>query len=378
MRIVIESSATAQQWTDSVIPSQLSPRLPLLYSSLRAFTNAGHTVSLITGSSSISNENNPGFERIYGPSETPTALAENDFSLLWASLGIQAAAKQFLSGSRRNIYLASYVWCVPNRSRWSVWCLALTTRVVARRAAGLVLMTHEQAKQARQYLPKGIEVIEFTWGIDSEFYRHESNFDDIATEHRDLVAKIIQAPYVILAGDQLRHDDDAFTLVKEHGFRLVRVPQERHTAERYRQEAARSNLADSLFVIEKATYATLRYLMQNASAYVGLVDSSWQPAGWTVLCEAIASGTPAVVYEGLVTREMSHLGGSRHFAAARHRDVSQVACILRSIQTSARDSNNKREKFEFSKSILDINVTAARFVSDVEKAECSRSYNMRL
>jgi glycosyltransferase involved in cell wall biosynthesis len=37
---------------------------------------------------------------------------------------------------------------------------------------------------------------------------------------------------------------------------------------------------------------------------VNLVDSSWQPAGWTAVTEAMACGVPVIVNHGLVTVEL--------------------------------------------------------------------------
>src|SRR5205807_1131498 len=92
------------------------------------------------------------------------------------------------------------------------------------------------------------------------------------------------------------------------GLRVARVPQEAATASWYRRKIAERGLADRLFVFEHVSYRTLRHLLQKATAYVGLVDSTWQPAGWTVLCESLASGTPAIVYDGPTAREMRCLG----------------------------------------------------------------------
>ncbi len=370
MRILIESSVSRCEWAAALAVSPSRPRPPLLYSSLPAFKAAGHAVALLNNTPiGLAKGDELGFERTFRRSELSAALSSVDLALLWSSFGIRAIASQLLKYRfRRKVFLASYVWRVPDDSGLAAKRLAWATRLIARRAAGVVVMTREQALGARRELPSRLPVIEFTWGIDCDFYAQAGELADVADEHREIVARIIQKPYVILAGDQLRHDDNAIALAKSHGVRLVRVPQEAHTAARYRQAIAQEALLDRLFVVEKASYPTLRFLMQNSFAYVGLVDSSWQPAGWTVLSEALACGTPAVVYEGLVSREMQRLGGTGHFTVVPDRDLARMASWLHSQQSLPSSGSGAAARRSFARSALDLSLTGSRFVADLERA----------
>jgi glycosyltransferase involved in cell wall biosynthesis len=122
-------------------------------------------------------------------------------------------------------------------------------------------------------------------------------------------------PFVIMPGDELRLDQDALDVIERSDFCLVRVAQylEKSRTDLMMEEIKRRGLVGRVFLFERIDYAFLRFLMQRAVAYVGLVDSRWQPAGWTVACEALACDLPVVVYEGLVSRELQRLGAQKEW-----------------------------------------------------------------
>jgi starch synthase len=368
MRLLIEVSGQIDNWHRALVASKDAPRLPLPFSCTAAFMAAGHQVSAISFlDDAFACAERGAFEKLYGPSELTCALAENDIAFLWAGSGIKAiASNRRSSPSQKKVLLGSYVWRVPRAASWKVHGLAVATRLAARFARGAVLMTDEQTNQAVKTLGGVVPVSKFTWGIDSGFYRTAGTETEVLPEVRQELPELLREPYVILAGDQQRLDRDAVELVERFGLRLVRVPQERETAAWYRREISERGLKGRLFVFEHVTYPTLRFLFQHALAYAGLVDSTWQPAGWTVLCEALASGTPAVVYDGLTAREMHYLGAGDYLITVPYADISAVASACGQIRIRDGTSDLSARAQTFSAKVLDLQRTAPAFVREVE------------
>ena len=368
MRLLVEASGRMEEWQRSFEASADRPRLPLPFSTSAAFCARGHEVSAINFSDGHFSGLDAGhFRKLYGPGELKEALLENDLMLLWAATGIRAAVSNMVRlPAHRKVLLASYVWRVHQNAGWRGWRLAVTTRIAARLARAVVLMTDEQAREADHSLAARVPVLRFTWGIDSAFYRCEVAETDVSIEVRKELNDLLREPYVILAGDQLRLDNDALELVEKHNLRLVRVPQERHTANWYRRQMRERKLEGRLFVFERVDYPTLRYLLQRATAYVGLVDSTWQPAGWTVLCESLASGLPAIVYEGITAREIRRLGAGDYVSVVPHRDVAAMAHGCKRLG-DAEGTLLRTNAADFSATALDLQLTASNFVESVER-----------
>ena len=369
MRLLIEVSGSIDNWHGAFASTPDRPRLPLPFSSSAAFIARDHQVSAIHFSDESFHQREKGrFYHLYAPKELRRALAENDLAFFWAGSAIRAIVSNLAQRCERKVLFASYVWQTSSGINWRARALATATRLAARRARRAVFMTEEQARQASGNLPKHVPVLRFTWGIDASFYRAPVIEDHISAEVRHAWSLLSSKPYVILAGDQQRIDGDAIKLVEEFDIRLVRVPQEHSTAAWYHRQIRERNLEGRLFVFERVNYPTLRFLFRNAAAYAGLVDSSWQPAGWTVLCEAFASGIPAVVYEGLTTREMRRLGAGDYLLTTERGNVKTVADYCAQLLLN---SNNRRELSSkaqtFSSEILDLERTGAAFVQAVEE-----------
>jgi len=368
MRLLVEASGRIEDWQRSFAVSADRPRLPLPYSTSAAFCARGHEVSAINFSDDSYPALDAGhFRRLYGSREWKKALLENDLMLLWAATGIRAIVSNTVRlPFHRKVMFASYVWGVPQDAGWRHLRLAVTTRLAARLARAVVLMTDEQARGADRSLEGRVPVLRFTWGIDAAFYWRAAAESDVSLDVLRELNDLSREPYFILAGDQLRLDDDALELVEKHNLRLVRVPQERHTADWYRRKIRERKLEGRLFVFERVGYPTLRFLFQRAAAYMGLVDSTWQPAGWTVLCESLASGTPAVVYEGITTREIRRLGAGDCVSVVPHRDVAAMAHACKRFG-DVEGTMLRTNAADFSANALDLQRTASAFVESVER-----------
>jgi hypothetical protein len=367
MRLLVELSGGIDNWARVDRASPLWPRLPLPFASAQTFVARGHEVSAITfaAKTPVLTGSSP-FRKLYGPHELNEALQATDLAFLWASAGIKAVGCALRHSPRRNnVLLASYVWQVPRSVAVKIRTLGFATRAAARVACGVVLMTEEQVEQAARVLGAAKPVIRFTWGIDSRFYLGGPVEGDappgILKEHD----KFLRTPYFILAGDQQRLDQDAVELVARHGLRLVRVPQEARTAAWYRAEIATRGLQDRILVCEKVDYLTLRWLLKHAIAYLGLVDSTWQPAGWTVLSEAFACGISAIIYDGLTAREMRRLGAADYLTVVPHRNCEAMAHACERIASRANTRDTAAERF--AATVLDLDTTARHFVDEVEQ-----------
>ena len=112
----------------------------------------------------------------------------------------------------------------------------------------------------------------------------------------------------------------------------------------------------------------MRFLIQHAVVYAGLVNSTWQPAGWTVACESLASGLPIVVYDGLVSRELIRIGACDTFM--RSVSMNDIYSLKEALQYFV----NIEDRHEVSKSAqcfaaesLDFGQTSLDFVMNIEK-----------
>jgi glycosyltransferase involved in cell wall biosynthesis len=139
-----------------------------------------------------------------------------------------------------------------------------------------------------------------------------------------------------------------------------------------RRRLANAQIGDRFHIFERISHQFLRVLLQNASAYAGMVDSTWQPAGWTVACEALASGLPVVLYEGIVSRELQDIGAMESWTrVVSFRNVEQFNQELQTFLRTPKNRDLSLQIINFAKTSLDCEVTAPRFVSAIEEAVSS-------
>lgn len=347
------------------------PTLPLPYMLGGAFLAAGHLLSAVDSHSKAEQSDASPFRSIYHRQDLAEALQSVDLAVLWGSDALRAIFRQALRvGTKKNILLFSYIFA-PDTAGTKQRVLDWSLRALARSARGLVLMIGEQARKAESVFRGKIPVIRLRCGIDTEFYRAEPGVCDVPEIHRARVDRLLSEPYVILPGDELRLNDDAIRFVELSDIRLVRISQYGYKSgtDKLKDDIAKRRLGDRLMVFDKIDYPFLRFLLRHASAYAGLVDSSWQPAGWTVACEALASGLPIVLYDGLVSRELSELGAPTSCVkSTRMGDMpdfaEQVGALIARRETRGRLSAEARA---FAETQLDFGVTGPAFVAEVEK-----------
>ncbi len=371
MHLLVGINNNIHEWRDTITPSQDRPRLPIPYAFGGAFIKRGHKLSALNVSSSPSAEKSlyP-FEAVYTMPALSKAMKSVDLVSLWGGLGLSAILRQFcLMPIRKRVVLNSYVWQLDSSPTLRSRKAAISARVSARFAKAVVVMTTEQAEAARRELSSRLPVILFRCGIDTSFYCIPSSIADVPETYRPLIERLIASPYMILPGDELRFNQDALDIVTKTGIPMVRISQySSGNMQEMQAEIRRRGIEDRFIIFENISYAFMRFLLQHASLYAGLVNSAWQPAGWTVACEALASGLPSIIYEGLVSREMGRLGVKDDFIRSVPMNDTQAfqdaALKFMSLDGSRDAAINAKA---FADKMLNLERTADHFVQEIER-----------
>ncbi len=373
MKLLVAINNNLHEWKAALHKGVDAPRLPLVYATGAAFIARGHRLNAVDISNKIDRSESPyPFGSIYHLDQLKSAMESADIDLLWGGLGIRAIIRQLMiSPPRRRVLLLTYVWNPGAGIAYKNKKLDMSARISAFFSKGVVVMTNEQAMKARHDLPASIPVLKMRCGVDTQFYRNGSSIDDVPKQYRKVVEQLLPRPFVLMLGDELRCNQDAIDIVERSGLQVVRVSQyaEKSRVDLLKLKIADRKLSDRIIVFERISYPFVRFLLHRASAYAGLVDATWQPAGWTVACEALASGLPIVMYEGLVSRELSALGAPDDMLrVVRMRDSHAFQAELESIIASGRSSERTLTAREFAAHTLDLETTGLDFVQQVERA----------
>lgn len=312
MNLLVCINGNIPEWQACFDPQGDQPRLPLPYAFGAACSGAGFTLSGLDFSAPAANSPDLGpFRAIYPLNYIDQALADADLAIFWGGAGIRQCLREARRPThQRRIGFLTYGWREKGAFTVARRANLLATRRAARFARCVVAMTAEQAADARRSLPAHVSVVRLSVGIDTRFYARPAQLADVPAEHRPTVERLLQKPYVILPGDELRLNKDALDVVEATGLKLVRISQysSKSGTNVLKEDVARRGLGGQVEVFERISYAFLRFLLQHAAGYAGFVDATWQPAGWTVVCESLASGLPIVLYDGYVARELIALG----------------------------------------------------------------------
>lgn len=312
---LININGNVPEWRRCFGPPGEIPRLPLPFAFGAALAAQGFSLVAYDTSEKPPPSDIAPFACYYSANAFRDARDAAHLVVLSGTRGVRSCiAEVNLPRTRRKMVLFSYVWrpvapvSVARRAMLSL------TRQAARLARGVILMTEQQVASAKADLGHKVPIVRLRVGVDTQFYGRQSTDTDVPDEHRKIVESLVRTKYLILPGDELRLNDDALDVVEMTGIRLVRISQYRYKSgtNRLQQEIERRGLRDRLVLFERISYSFLRFLLQHATAYAGFVDASWQPAGWTVACESLASGLPLVMYDGLTARELIDLGIPRN------------------------------------------------------------------
>lgn len=168
----------------------------------------------------------------------------------------------------------------------------------------VIYMTREQQSQAINKL-KFIQnqTCYLPVGVDTRFFNPVSIEKSLISPE---ILKLEKMSYIVVSGDQLRDEKYIAKFVKETGLKFVRLTQSKKIEE-FWTEYKESNLNNfDVFCRANLNFHEIRYVYQNAFCLLNLVDNSWQPAGWTVMTEAMACGIPVIMNSGIVTRELKN------------------------------------------------------------------------
>jgi len=368
MHILVETNEKLYEWQDSAGRDTNNPCMPRPYAFGISFHKRGHKISAINfSSSSIKSTKSEPFERIYSRNSLFQAMRQTDLVFFWGTNAVRAVLSQlFLKKTNPRVLFGAYVWEIKKPITLKNRLLGIITHIVAPYTKALVLQTATQCKIAKKTLSSNTPILKITIGIDTKFYRVTSTIKDVPKDYRPYVEKALEHPYAIMLGDEQRFDNQALGIVASSNLRLVRVLQRPNTAKWLRQQVQRLKISDRLFIFENINYSFLRLLLQRASCYAGLVDSTWQPAGWTVACEALASGIPLVLYEGLVSQELEFLGAGKLLHSIPFKNIKAFQKTLKAITSKKPDLEIARKAQAFATEKLELEKNSENFVKEVE------------
>jgi hypothetical protein len=370
--ILVNINGNVPEWRSCFAPTGEAPRLPLPFAFGAALAGQGIALAAFDTSGKPAPDDIAPFDCYFNRREFDAARASADFVVLWGTRGVKSCLGEVATPrlDRKGV-LFSYGWRPMGRTALARSGILALTRQAARFARCVVLMTQQQVAAARSDLPTKVPVAQLRVGIDTRYYARPSTEADVPEEHRVTVQKLLQEPYVILPGDELRLNDDALEVIRATGLRLVRISQYGHKSgtNLLREEVARRGLSEHIFVFERISYAFLRFLLQHASAYAGFVDASWQPAGWTVACECLASGLPLVLYDGFTARELAHQGLQQQLMrVVALGDRASFGRELMALAETGRSGEQALNARSFASRALDVEVTAPEFARNLVTA----------
>lgn len=207
-----------------------------------------------------------------------------------------------------------------------------------------VVMTSEQYNQIRSFGICESKIDLIIIKVDADFYRnsefHENAFKPGELKQLNIISK---QSFIICMGDELRNNEHAICVAREVNMPLVRISQfgNKNNICTFKDICKKYGLTD-YFLLQKISYPMLVSLLRKAELQILPVDSTWQPAGWTVTCESLVLGVPVYSYKGLVSRELYRLGISDNLLiSVENNDVSGLASRILDISARGKkDTDN--------------------------------------
>ncbi len=212
-----------------------------------------------------------------------------------------------LLGHKRNIVNLAY-YVTRNSNNVKDRFLNYLTKWGIRQSGKVFFITRQQVTEAQKLV--GCRPEQLAWiraGVDTRYYRPVSA-PKVSNGCSNLCSNLTKAcswrNYVVVSGDQLRREEILPQILAGLGIGLVRLTQNSHVEHFWQEQVKQSRVDFPIFCRAHLSAADVRYAYQRALCLLNLTNNSWQPAGWTVMTEAMACGIPVIMNSGLCTQEM--------------------------------------------------------------------------
>lgn len=289
-----------------------------------------------------------------------------DVVIVWGSIGGAIAALNALNPrSKVRTVLMSYTNCRLDWGTKTSLARVLLYRIGLNCCDRLLLMTQEQIREA---------VSEFGWiaplkvglipvGVDTEFFRPTRSVTEEGEIREDLRRFVAEGPYIVVAGDQQRSEERLVRILRGQGLGLLRLTQEDEVEEFW----ASASAGFRVYCRANISFHEVRYAYQKGLLLLNAVDNTWQPAGWTVLTEAMACALPVVMRRGLVTREIGRLAGKRPSPLIEIESSSTIQKVRNAIAEVASDECMRRSLARRGRKLVEKQLRVERTATTVQR-----------
>jgi len=317
------------------------PRYSQAYPYYGALLAAGVKVDVIsagdTGVTDRKGRNPPGNWKAYlGTMSQVRLLSHYDVVVGWAlnTACLAAGPARMIGQNRKIAHISFFTYHNPatsirERLRQRIF------RSAVRWAGKTILMTRRQVNEA--IIDANCEVRRAAYlpvGVDTQFFRPDArpNTNGISSELRTLQPM----SYVVVAGDQLRVESEYLAMLTDLGVGLVRLTQNRYAQQFWHDAVRRGDANFPVTCIANLSAVEVRYAYQNALCALNYIDNTEQPAGWSVLTEAMACGLPVVATKGLATEELRSYFGTKDeppFEEVSHSNIDETRCRISELKS---------------------------------------------
>ena len=234
------------------------------------------------------------------------SIASYDVIISWGFVGAWLSLLLKFTQTGKKTLTVVFANVSPSSHRVTGRFKNLLFHMGLRSGKGVIYMTKEQLNQSLINLKLSQEqLIYLPAGVDIKFFFPNSYSESLVIDNKEIL-QLAGKSYIVVAGDQLRNEIQILDILKQNKLSLVRLTQSGKTEEFWKNVCLSKDKDFNVFCKANLPYHDVRYIYQHALCLLNLVDNSWQPAGWTVMTEAMACGIPVIMNSGLVTRELKN------------------------------------------------------------------------
>lgn len=293
MRVLIVIGIEPEYFVKVGMGDSTFPKLPLAYPFYGFLIENGYQVEIL----SIN------FFTLFNLVTLKRVLGNFEVIISWGMIGALLACILFPFGKNKKVHTLVYSNKVLRlkglflKLKELIYCLGLKL------CGGCIYMTREQENEAFSIIGLTREQVFFVpVGVDTNYFAPLPEFSNVPVS-RELLS-LGEKQYIVVSGDQLRNELEIAKVLSGEGLTLVRLTQEHKTQEFWDNWKKDSHAELNVFCKANLSFEEVRYVYQHSLCVLNLADNSWQPAGWTVLTEAMACAVPVIMNSGLVTKEL--------------------------------------------------------------------------